>query len=208
MIYLLERINALDPQKVLARLPELTEERQKRIASYRLEKSAAQSVLAELLLRYAVRRELGLRTLPRIELTEHRKPFFPERPDCCFNLSHCDTAVACGIDRAPLGVDVQELRRYDARLSRVLSEDERRWVEAGQSDVRFTQLWTLKEAYGKKTGQGIAYDLRSMTLIPQGKVWMAQSSVFQSNAREELYFSVCAERELPLVIVSPQELLL
>ena len=206
MIWLLEQIETIEPQRILSSISGLSAERQKRLSAYRSEAAKMQSILAELLLRHALLRERGLRELPALRFTELGKPYFPTLPDCRFNLSHSRTAVACALDRSPVGVDVQELRRYDQRLARVLSEEERDWVEKEYSDARFTQLWTLKEAYGKKRGQGILYDLRSVTLLPQGEAWRALDCVFQSYARQDCYLTVCAERELPFHVLTPEEL--
>lgn len=206
MIYLLERIESIRPDAVLAKIGELSLQRQAQVASFHAERTKLQSVLAELLLKYAVERECGLHALPEIAFAEQGKPYFAAMPDCCFNLSHCKTAVACVVDHSPVGVDVQELRRWKPTLSRVLSKPERLWVEDEDSDARFTQLWTLKEAYGKERGVGILYEMRSTQLVPQGAVWQAQGRVFQSFTRQGFFLSVCAERALPLVVVSPEEL--
>ena len=43
---------------------------------------------AHALLREAVRLTWGWEELPRLEREERGKPWFPERPGYCFNLSH------------------------------------------------------------------------------------------------------------------------
>ena len=110
MLWILEHLDQLNTDAVLSCLPRLSEARQARVQSVSHVPSKLRSILAELLLRQALREEYGLTELPRIETGEKGKPFFPERPDIHFNLSHCQTAVACALDASPLGVDVQELR--------------------------------------------------------------------------------------------------
>lgn len=110
MLWILEHIDQLNTDAVLSLLPRLSEARRARVLSMTHVPSKVRSILAELLLRHALREEYGLTELPRIETGEKGKPFFPERPELHFNLSHCQTAAACALDASPLGVDVQELR--------------------------------------------------------------------------------------------------
>ncbi len=110
MLWILEHIDQLNTDAVLSLLPRLYEARRARVRSMPHVPSKVRSILAELLLRHALREEYGLTELPRIETGEKGKPFFPDCPELQFNLSHCQTAVGCALDRSPVGVDVQELR--------------------------------------------------------------------------------------------------
>lgn len=108
MLWLLERIEDLQYDAVMALLPRISAERRERVLRIQDKSTQIQSVAAELLLRYALREEYGIKALPKIELGENGKPFFFDNPQICFNLSHCKTAAACGLDALPVGVDVQE----------------------------------------------------------------------------------------------------
>ena len=110
MLWILEHLDQLNTDAVLSCLPRLSKARRARVQSVSHVPSKLRSILAELLLRRALREEYGLTELPRIETGEKGKPFFLERPELHFNLSHCQTAVACALDALPLGVDVQEPR--------------------------------------------------------------------------------------------------
>ena len=110
MLWILEQVEQLNPAEVLACLPLLSEARRARVLGMQNESARVRSILAELLLRHALREEYGLTELPAVETGEKGKPFFPDRPDLHFNLSHCKTAVACALDKSPVGVDVQEVR--------------------------------------------------------------------------------------------------
>ena len=110
MLWILEQIDTLEPEAVLSLLPTISEARRARVLAMTHVPTRVRSVLAELLLRHALREEYGLRDLPRLETGEKGKPFFPDRPDLQFSLSHCRAAVACALDAFPLGVDVQEVR--------------------------------------------------------------------------------------------------
>lgn len=84
-----------------------------------------------------------------------------------FNITHTDGLVALAIARAPIGVDVEWL----ARPGRTVELAERYFAptevaalfalpEARRRD-RFFDLWTLKEAYIKARGLGLAIPLDS-----------------------------------------------
>jgi 4'-phosphopantetheinyl transferase len=95
-----------------------------------------------------------------------------------FNVAHSGDVVVCAIAHgAPVGIDIED--RHRARLDRALvdrycSRDEAADVNAageGWRD-RFLKYWTLKEAYLKATGLGIAVHLAdlSFSISPGGHV--------------------------------------
>ena len=69
-------------------------------------KKALEHETAYRLLAYAVQEVHGL-SLPEIARDSHGKPFFPQRQEICFNLSHCRGLAVCGISAFPLGVDCE-----------------------------------------------------------------------------------------------------
>lgn len=109
MLWLFEQIEELDDDFLMRLLPRISSKRRERVLRLRDKSARVQSIAAELLLRYAIRQEYGIVELPVISSDENGKPFFPAIPGICFNLSHCKTATACGVDATPLGVDVQEI---------------------------------------------------------------------------------------------------
>lgn len=220
MLWIIDCIENLKPAAVLARIHELSAPRQARVYAMKHEAAQVRSILAELLLRRAVEAECGRTELPRQAFGEKGKPFFPDLPTLCFNLSHCQTAVACALDSAPLGVDVQELRRLRQKpsahaapaLFRVLSEPERNWVlqtdDEAEQDRRFTALWTCKEAYGKALGQGIVYALEQTAFLPRSEPWRQYGFCFQQLALSSGFATLCAQAPLAVRRISPAELLI
>lgn len=95
------------------------------------------------LLSVVIQRVYGLSTLPCIAREEGGKPYFPDRPDICFNLSHSYGAVVCAVHDRPVGVDIEKLRPAPKRLAK------------GMEDRAFFFLWTAKEASVKRDGKGI-----------------------------------------------------
>jgi 4'-phosphopantetheinyl transferase len=218
MLWILEQIDTLEPEAVLSLLPAISEERRARVLSMTHEPSKVRSVLAELLLRHVLRQEHGLRSLPRLETGEKGKPFFPDRPNLQFSLSHCRTAVACALDCTSVGVDVQEVRpvRRDKHclsappVFRILSEAERAWVEAGETpteqDRRFTAVWTCKEAWGKALGVGFLYDLHSTRFLPDRETWQQHDFCFTHLSHTDFELTLCSHEPLPLKSVTFEEI--
>ena len=110
--------------------------------------------LARRLLAAALERELGLRELPEIAREAGGKPYFPSRPDICFNLSHSHGAAVCALHDKPVGIDVEKLRPPPRRLA------------GGLEDEAFFRLWTAREASIKRRGLGIAALLRPVEPDP------------------------------------------
>lgn len=91
-----------------------------------------------------------------------------------FNISHTDGLVALAVADAPIGVDVENVRRKGRTVEladRFFAPSEaaalRALPEPLQRD-RFFDLWTLKEAYIKARGMGLAIplDAFAFTLEP------------------------------------------
>lgn len=104
--------------------------------------------LAHRLLELAMEREFRLNPLPEIAREPGGKPYFPSRPDICFNISHSHGAAVCAIHNKPVGIDIEKLRPAPRRLA------------SGMEDTAFFRLWTAKEATAKRRGEGVAALLR------------------------------------------------
>lgn len=112
-----------------------------------------------------------------IRKDEHGRPYVVdgtaasavESPDWSVSISHADGLIACAAHQGGrVGIDVEEVRRPTAGVLRHCfsprQREELRGI-AGNDDAdactdmiaeRATMLWTLKEAYGKFTGLGLA----------------------------------------------------
>lgn len=87
------------------------------------------------------------------------KPVFVEHKDIHFNISHAGKYVVCVLADCAVGVDIEGDREVrDNVAKRFFSKEECQWIEekCEEKKRRFFELWTLKEAYGKLTGEGIA----------------------------------------------------
>ncbi|MET3134531.1 4'-phosphopantetheinyl transferase [Oxalobacteraceae bacterium GrIS 1.11] len=105
-----------------------------------------------------------------IVLGEAGKPVLARTPDQAgwhFNISHSGHMVACGLGGAGIGIDIEMIsRRIDhaAIAETYFSADEARWVTARPDRVkqRFVALWTIKEAYLKAIGVGLALPINGV----------------------------------------------
>jgi 4'-phosphopantetheinyl transferase len=115
----------------------------------------------------------------RFEAGPHGKPraWVDGRPGALtFNLSHTDGLVGLATLRSPgceLGFDVERIDRKVtlAVADRFFRPEETAWLQSLPEPGRpegFLRLWTLKEAFIKATGEGLARDLASFwfTLPP------------------------------------------
>ena len=102
----------------------------------------------------------GLEALPELARGERGKPYFPRRPELCFNLSHSGGYALCALSDRPVGADIQLLRpAWGARLvERSCAPAERAWLRGrGDRPEDFAALWACKESAGKESGYGLPY---------------------------------------------------
>lgn len=154
------------------------------------------------LLEYAVRCVWGC-DLPAIETTAGGKPYFPERKDISFSLSHTKGFVLAAVSEHPLGADVEHRREIRPAL-------EKRLLSGTHGDLDVFELWALRESWYKLTGEG---DLRDITFLRENNIITGPSSdlfccVYQDIP--ECAAAVCSLSEMPsqkLLQVSAKELL-
>ncbi len=108
-------------------------------------------------------------------IDEHGRPELAQRPatalDLRFNLTHTKGLVACAVTVGrEIGIDVEQVTRHvlhevpERFFSPQEVADLRALPEADQHMV-FFEYWTLKEAYIKARGLGLALPLRHFTFL-------------------------------------------
>lgn len=89
-----------------------------------------------------------------IEYIANGKPVY-KNSDIHFNLSHAGNYVVCAVSDKAVGVDIERQRKNVIRVAkRFFTQAECDWI--GDESLKFSRIWTLKEAYAKLTGEGIA----------------------------------------------------
>ena len=115
---------------------------------------------------------------------EYGKPYVEGGPE--FSISHCKHGIAVAVDSRPIGIDIEHIRNVAPELvERTMNEAEREVVE---SNVMFTKLWTMKEAYLKYVGTGIINDLKHV-LDNTGK------ARFETTIKTNYIYTICHEKD-------------
>lgn len=85
--------------------------------------------------------------------------------DKYISISHSQHHAICGVDRFPIGVDIQVISLpRDRLICRVCSRLEQEYIYKSPCPATaFTSLWVLKESYVKLLGCGIGTDLAAIS---------------------------------------------
>ena len=180
------------------------------------------SIGAGLLLDHALRR-FGLRETDMLYgVRENKKPYFPEHPELCFNLSHSGSMALCAVSGQEVGCDIEAIAAPRLEVAkRSFAEREYKDIlsrasESEQAEL-FFRYWSLKESYMKFTGLGLALRTSAIEIrMTDGGI-----SVWQNGCAEPVCFTeyrsvpgyacaVCARadfRDVPLTWVTAAEAL-
>jgi 4'-phosphopantetheinyl transferase len=171
-LYTVRLSEASDPALLAAYRDLLSPEEQARGDRYLFERNRHEHVVAHALKRLCLSRYAPVAPRAwRFAIGERGKPEIEAPPSPLrFNLSHTDGLVACLVARdADVGVDVETVARgtdMAGVASRFFAEPEVEALLALPAQAhkrRFFEYWTLKEAYIKARGLGLA--------IPLGDFW-------------------------------------
>lgn len=151
------------------------------------EKFATAALRKEWLVTRALSRWVLARYVPAVQPAEFRFERTPDGPPFVvlpsvavrrvprFNLSNSEGLVVCAVSRYPVGVDVELVSRdrseaFSAMTAKTLSDEEKRELvdlPPESCPRRAALVWTVKEAYLKARGEGIAIHLDRLTVRPR-----------------------------------------
>lgn len=168
----------------------LNSERQKKAEAIKKESTRLQSVAAGYLLYYALK-ELGidLKDLSFIKGAKD-KPYIKEHPEIFFNLSHSNDYAVLAISDKEVGIDIEKLRPVRSPLVvKALGQeaaDQLLSLPDTEQIMEFFRQWTMKESYGKYTGEGLISVLFE-------NVGSSESGLnfYTSTAIEGYYLTIC-----------------
>ncbi len=169
MIYICPVINLHD-DRYSKYLDVLSEQRQRKVGSYKFTKDKNLSILSFILLRYALYWEYRICDSPITAINKFGKPYLKDS-ELQFNISHCNSGLGCVIDNDPVGIDIQD---YDEKLIDIaesfLTYKE---LKKALSIKQICRYWSLKEAYGKFYGTGLHYGFSNMdfSTVTEGAFW-------------------------------------
>ena len=101
------------------------------------------------------------------------------------------------------GIDCEKIRKYRPNIiSRVFTESEAEWfstLPCPDTARYFFILWTLKEAYGKYTGKGIA-DMKNISFAIDKNVLKSDKPQLDFHVYEQdgYILSVCTKKGTPI----------
>lgn len=97
--------------------------------------------------------------------TEKGKPYFKYIPDLFFSISHTDGLTVITVSDCEAGIDVEKIKKADLRVARRFLKEEIDYITEKDSDRRFFEVWTKKEAYLKCKGTGLSGGLNSVNVL-------------------------------------------
>lgn len=135
---------------------------------------------------------------PRLTYGWQEKPLLADYPEVGFNLSHSGDWAVCALCGAPVGVDIQVERPLRASLIRRFSPAEQQMLNTlppAKQQPALYDLWCLKEAYCKCTGDGLRTPLNAttFTLSPVAFDREGYRAALIPFPDEKYHLAVCVE---------------
>lgn len=158
------KIESIKRQKIDVLKKLVSKERVEKAMRMRHDEDKLRSLLVEKILNdLLLENNLISETPVELEYDKYGKPSVKNHGNINISLSHAGDYVACMVADAPCGIDIEKIdRNYKKILTRVFTQEE---LEAGDSDMFYATLWTLKEAVVKAMGTGITQDFREFTVL-------------------------------------------
>ena len=152
----------------------VSEERQRRIQSFRNIEDKISILLAEILIRYILE---NIFLLPANKLSfqynEYGKPSIKDMDGLFFNWSHSGNWIVCGIGDAEIGIDIEKHKVIGVDIAKhCFSKEENNAILVAHQQNRiklFYEFWTLKESYIKAIGKALNISLKSFYFKLRGE---------------------------------------
>lgn len=167
-----------DEKLFLKSMGTLSRYRQKKVNQSKTSQGKLQRLAAGVLLNKALEnRNLCERDM-EYRVDSCGKPFFANRPDLHFSLSHSGDWVICALSDGRVGADVQVISEYHPRVAaRYFSKEDSEYLTqltGEEQDREFTRLWVQKEArvkyFGTWKGQEILPPVVDYSEIKQVRI--------------------------------------
>lgn len=152
-------------------LNKMNKQRSRKVLLCKNEENKLCSLLAGVLLRYALEVQGLVYEKLEFSVTKEGKPMLVSHPDIFFSLSHSGNRAVCLLSDKPIGVDIENKHRRllekgrEERLMRVVgrsftAQEHTEYMTASEEEQKelFLKYWTRKEAVSKAKGKGLAMD--------------------------------------------------
>lgn len=179
-------------------LSRMSPKRIEKINRLKSEKLKKQSIGAELLLNYALKREMADIELPIIwETDRNGKLFVPDIP-FYVNLSHSEDYAVCAVSDREVGVDIQKHKETSESLAaRFFTVDEYMYIKSAPDfSSAFYDIWTRKESLIKAAGKGLAIPLSGFSALKNTVVLDGKAYSFRKYKIKDSAYSLCACQSL------------
>ncbi len=144
-------------------------EKKQRVDRFHFDVDKKRTVAGEMLARQAIARWCNVPEETVVfNIGNHGKPFALGL-SVEFNISHSGNMVACAVADTPIGIDIEQIRPVHLSIAkRIFTQEELRSlfgyaptaadfakIPDDAMLLRFFEIWTAKEAYGKCVGTGL-----------------------------------------------------
>lgn len=165
MIYLFTDHTQISDDLLKTLSLKMPESRRNRFMHYKKAAAKQACVLGYMVFLYGFRHLYNQPGFPDFDISESGKPYLKAYPHIHFNISHCNGGACCFFASAPVGIDIQEKRKFPKSiLKKVCNEDELDAIaKADDSFLEFCRIWSQKESISKISGDGIFRDLMSIS---------------------------------------------
>lgn len=199
----------------------VSDERRRRVASYRFSVDKIRCLIAELLVRHLLAEHFGVNpTSLLIRYSRYGKPYL-ENSNIHFNISHSGDWVVCAMGDSEIGVDIEVMKQIDFHaVYHYFSNTEIERLDAVDlvtNPDAFYQIWTLKESYVKYLGLGLQCPFSNFSIMVESndKIKVAHDghtntvSFFSTKIDEGHWYALCmdeTEQVAPIKMFSAQVL--
>lgn len=191
-LYYVEINDMLDEISFKKLLSFVCDEKQEKIKRFHFDIDKKLSLYSELLVRTIICQTLNI---PNTEIifdrNKYGKPYLRGYHDFHFNLSHTRDAIAVAVSNGPVGVDIEKFRDANIEIAkRFFTDGEASFITRNiiDTDKRFYEIWTKKEAYIKFIGKGLSIPLNSFDVLDNNI-----SINIHTFEKDDYIISVCNE---------------
>jgi len=147
----------------------ISPEKKERIDRLHHRRDAVNALMGDIAVRWAICSRTGLSNRALFfSSNSYGKRYLHSHPEIQFNISHSGNWIACAVNDAPVGIDIERFRPFNAAVAnRYFRDDERQFIGADpdRMDAAFCQVWTMKESYVKWQGKGLSTPLSSFSIL-------------------------------------------
>lgn len=117
------------------------------------------------------------------------KPFFRNRADIFFNISHSGKKVLAVFANSAVGCDIEKIEEIDLKIAdKFFCKSEVQYINSAESNEerfrRFYRVWVMKESYTKAIGTGLFTELDSFCVCDSS----GKAAVIRGEGGKKLSF--------------------